>query len=136
MYAAEILILEDDDDIREMYVEAFEDLGCKVHECSSIEQALLKFNANKKIILGFVDYYTPGFITGYAEGEGRLAQAFKAREYFEFYFVTGSADLTEEQAQKIGAKGILRKPLPLEKLENVVQTEILKKKQIIASLAG
>ncbi|MEZ4873431.1 MAG: hypothetical protein R2827_14575 [Bdellovibrionales bacterium] len=48
------------------------------------------------------------------------------RDYFGFYFVTGSADPDEKPTS--GAKGVLRKPIPLEILEQIIRNEVISKK--------
>ena len=116
----EILILEDDEDIREMYADSLEELGMPIHECDSIDSARDLFLKNENIKIGLFDYFTPGSDQAFKSADTPIMSDFNARTNFFFYFVTGSIELTEAEAQSVGAKGILRKPFLIDQLQKLV----------------
>lgn len=113
------LLVEDDDDLREIFKEQLIGLGCSVIEVKNGEQALLSLKT-VKIDLVISDIQMPVL-----DGVSFLK---KAREEFKtlpIFIITGSSPYTEGEILSYGANGYYEKPsLDLSIIINQVLTKV------------
>jgi CheY-like chemotaxis protein len=120
-----LLIIDDEEDIREIIKEEFIELGMKVHLAQSGQEALdlvdsLPIGQEVDIIIS--DFRMPN-------GDGLFVfQGLKQRGKNSLFFLcTGYSDVTKDQSVKMGINGYIRKPFSPEDLtKNVL--ELLQKK--------
>jgi DNA-binding NtrC family response regulator len=109
-----ILVVDDEIDILEILQELLEDEGHTVTTFDSANQALecLKENSFDLIISDIKMPVMNGieFLKSCNEIERSC--------YENFVFMTGFAEVTEEEATSLGAKGFFMKPLDLDKFIN------------------
>ncbi|HEY0424826.1 MAG TPA: response regulator [Rhodopila sp.] len=105
-----VLVVDDDNAVRQVTVEMVRDLGCEVAQASGGEQALaLIEKLTPKLIL--LDYAMPG-MNGL-----QLASALRERGVAApIALVTGYADLSEADVSAAKLAGLLRKPFTIREL--------------------
>lgn len=109
-----ILIVEDDDDLREVLSFGIAAEGYQVTESESGNKALALINSDptKKFDIVLSDVRMP-------DGDGTtLLKALRAKDPGSpiFIFLTGYADIGNESATKLGARGIFNKPFQLKEV--------------------
>ena len=109
-----ILIVDDDNAVRQVTVEMARDLGCEVAQASGGEQALaLIEKLTPKLIL--LDYAMPG-MNGL-----QLARALRERHVTApIALVTGYAELSETDVAAGELAGLLRKPFTIRELQGLL----------------
>jgi signal transduction histidine kinase len=109
-----ILIVDDDNAVRQVTVEMARDLGCDVAQASGAEQALaLVEKLTPKLVL--LDYAMPG-MNGL-----QLARALRERGLTApIALVTGYAELSETDVAAAELGGLLRKPFTIRELQNLL----------------
>jgi DNA-binding response OmpR family regulator len=114
-----LLIVEDEDDLREPLVLEFESLGCKVYQAKNGRDGF-DIVVNEKLDAVISDIRMPG-------GDGvELLKRIKANDHLfpVVMLITGFSDLSKEEAYQLGAEAILSKPFDLDEIGNAV-TRIL-----------
>jgi CheY-like chemotaxis protein len=109
-----ILVVDDDNAVRQVTVEMARDLGCEVAQASGGEQALaLVSKLTPKLIL--LDYAMPG-MNGL-----QLARALRERGLTApIALVTGYAELSEADIAAGELAGLLRKPFTIRELQGLL----------------
>jgi len=109
-----ILVVDDDNAVRQVTVEMARDLGCEVAQASGGEQALaLVDKLTPKLIL--LDYAMPG-MNGL-----QLARALRERGVMApIALVTGYAELSEADVAAGELAGLLRKPFTIRELQGLL----------------
>jgi CheY-like chemotaxis protein len=109
-----ILVVDDDNAVRQVTVEMARDLGCEVAQASGGEQALaLVTKLTPKLIL--LDYAMPG-MNGL-----QLARALRERGLTApIALVTGYAELSESDIAAGELAGLLRKPFTIRELQGLL----------------
>jgi CheY-like chemotaxis protein len=109
-----ILVVDDDNAVRQVTVEMARDLGCDVAQASGGEQALaLVEKLTPKLIL--LDYAMPG-MNGL-----QLARALRERGLTApIALVTGYAELSETDVAAAELGGLLRKPFTIRELQGLL----------------
>lgn len=109
-----ILVVDDENDIREMMQEFFKKLGYSVNSAANGKEAidLLRHQAYDII---FVDYYMP-------EKSGLEVIEYAKSRYTQVNIVviTGHPDMRESIAKFVGADEYLEKPLDLPTIEKII----------------
>lgn len=106
-----VLIVEDDDDLREVLALGVADEGYQVIQATSGNKALALINEDdaKKIGIILSDVRMP-------DGDGpSLLKSLRAKDPKspEFIFLTGYADIGNDAAVKLGARRLFNKPFHL-----------------------
>ena len=118
--SAKILIVDDEPDILELMAEEFSYSGFDIVTAISGNQAIeiLKDTAVDVVIS---DYKMP-------DGNGRVlldyVKTMPDNKRPDFYFVSGQADISIEEALVIGAKNFYPKPFDLDELVQTISTDI------------
>jgi CheY-like chemotaxis protein len=109
-----ILVVDDDNAVRQVTVEMARDLGCEVAQAAGGEQALaLIEKLTPKLIL--LDYAMPG-MNGL-----QLARALRERGITApIALVTGYAELSEADVTAAELAGLLRKPFTIRELQGLL----------------
>jgi CheY-like chemotaxis protein len=109
-----ILIVDDDNAVRQVTVEMARDLGCEVAQASGGDQALALIDKlTPKLIL--LDYAMPG-MNGL-----QLARALRERGVTApIALVTGYAELSEADVAAGELSGLLRKPFTIRELQGLL----------------
>jgi signal transduction histidine kinase len=109
-----ILVVDDDNAVRQVTVEMARDLGCEVAQASGGEQALVLVDKlTPKLIL--LDYAMPG-MNGL-----QLARALRERGVTApIALVTGYAELSEADVAAGELSGLLRKPFTIRELQGLL----------------
>ncbi len=133
-YPIHILLLEDDESLVDMLQYVVDQLQLKITTAATIMEAKKAFQDNKDINLGMIDFNVPGSDNTYPDDltEEGLPKLFKSRPEFDYFFITGEANLTLAKAKHWGAVDILRKPFTCEELQSVV--EAISERKSICSL--
>jgi CheY-like chemotaxis protein len=111
-----LLIVEDENDLREPLVEEFENLGCRVFEACNGADAF-EIIKKEKIDAVISDIRMPG-------GDGiELLKNIKSIHHAcpVVMLITGFSDLSKEDAYHLGAEAILSKPFDLDEIDLAVQ---------------
>ena len=112
----DILIVDDDDDLRGGIASYFEQLGHEVAQADSAESALTALN-NRAFSLAIVDLVMPG-----KSGLELLRELKQEHVETEVVLLTGEGTIeTAVEAMKLGACDFLTKPVRMKQLEAVVQ---------------
>lgn len=110
-----VLIVDDENDLREIVASELEYLGSKVHQAENIREAM-KLLETHKVDLVISDIRMPG-------GTGiDLLESIKKRGESApaVVLITGFADITVEEAFHKGAEALLNKPFQLDELIKLV----------------
>lgn len=115
-----VLIVDDEDDILELMQEEFRYLGYKTLCASSGNQAVSILSSNEKIDIVVSDYKMP-------DGNGMVAlnHARSMAPSPFFFFVSGQADVSVDDAIKAGAKKFFHKPFDLDELIKDIESIII-----------
>lgn len=113
-----ILIVEDDDDLRELMTDIFEGITAKVSQASSGNKAFEALQKNPDISIVLSDVRMP-------DGDGiSLIKSIHGWQTDQkkplIFLVTGYADLTEEEAASYGVKAIIQKPFQTKDLLQIM----------------
>ena len=114
---ADVLVVEDDDEVRQGIVEGLRLLQYTVREASSGEQGLQELRRCKPDLL-MVDYLMPGMT-----GAEMVAQVRTMHPQMPVLMATGYADMAEVE-KVVGAPSVLKKPFDLEALSAAVAREL------------
>jgi len=110
-----LLIVEDEDDLREPLAMEFESLGCKVFEARNGIEGFAIVSA-QHIDLVISDIRMPG-------GDGiEMLKKIKAKDFHVpvVMLITGFSDMSREETYHLGAEAILSKPFELDEIESAV----------------
>lgn len=113
----EILVVEDDPDVRQGIVEGLRLLSYRVREASDGESGLRELQRRMPDLL-MADYLMPGM-----NGTDFVAAARKLNPKIPVLIATGYADMTEVE-RSVGAQSVLKKPFDLETLNAAVTREL------------
>lgn len=109
-----VLIVDDDLDIVELIEEEFRSSGYHTFTASSGNEAISLLK-EKKIDIVISDYKMPN-----GDGMKLLGFVKTLRERPTFYFVSGQADVSEEECVRAGAKEFFSKPFDIEVLKSKI----------------
>jgi PAS domain S-box-containing protein len=115
---AEILVVDDDPDVRGFLAQALAELGPQVVACESAEAALEQM-ARRQPDLALIDFAMPGM------NGAQLAQA--ARRLYpglRIAFVTGYAESEQLEAALGRGAAVLRKPFSIDQLADLIAQQI------------
>ncbi|WP_419905093.1 response regulator [Kiloniella sp.] len=113
-----ILIVEDNNDVREVAVSTLKNRGYEVTEASSPEQALKQLKVAEKIDLLFTDVILPGGMTGLDIAE----QAKQLHPQIKLLYTTGHSENTVTKAKNTNIKApLLKKPYRRTELLSKIQ---------------
>jgi CheY-like chemotaxis protein len=115
MSAATILLVDDNEDVREIIALALRDFGYSVFEASDGNAALGLLGANYAIELLLIDFVMPKM-----SGTELLARARVIRPEIKAAFITGDADRTRHSA-KFAGELVIIKPFTVEQLALMVR---------------
>jgi CheY-like chemotaxis protein len=113
--AANILLVDDNDDVREITALLLRDTGYHVIEASSGRAALAALDANPAIDLLIVDFAMPGM-----SGIDLLERARTRRPEIKVVFITGYIDLAQFGA-KFANEIVVKKPFTMDQLAPAVR---------------
>lgn len=116
----EILVVEDDDEVRQGIVEGLRLLHYVVREACNGEAGLQELRRRKPDLL-MVDYMMPGM-----NGARLAAEALQLYPQMPILVATGYADMAEVE-QVVGAQSVLKKPFDLETLGSAVGQELARR---------
>lgn len=112
-----ILLVEDEDQLREVNSEALRDLGYRVIDCASGAQALAVVDSEERIDLLFTDVVMPGM-----NGRELAEEAARIRPLMPVLFTTGFTSDSIIPEDGLGDKrGLLLKPFPASELARQVR---------------
>lgn len=103
-----VLIVDDEQDLLEMYQDYFEIEGFKVFAASSAQQGLELLDANPSIQAIISDSHMSGM-----SGLEFLAVVNKHQAKPLFYLATGDLEQNNEEIKKLGGTGLLTKPFDM-----------------------
>ncbi|MBC7421400.1 MAG: response regulator [Bdellovibrio sp.] len=112
----DILIVDDDFDLRETLYDIFQRLGAKTYTATNGEDALLKLQSNK-INLILCDLQMPRM-----DGAALLKVLNEKLSIIPFIFITGQIQFTEAKALALGATSLVYKPYTLKELVEKIQS--------------
>ncbi len=115
MSAANILLVDDNDDVREITALLLRDSGYNVIEASSGSAALDALGTNPAIELLIVDFAMPGM-----SGIELLESARAKRPEIKVVFITGYADHTRLKGEFAG-EVVVKKPFTMDQLAPAVR---------------
>jgi len=113
----DILVVEDDDEVRHSIVQSLELLGHEVTAVSSGEEALRALGEGRPSLL-IVDYVMPGM-----NGGELIRRVQDAWPTIPIILATGYADM-EKVGQVLGARSILKKPFRVDALAEAVHLAV------------
>jgi CheY-like chemotaxis protein len=113
-----VLVIDDDDDVRRIFVEALEEYGYRVHEAANGPAALHMLEQGMSVDVAVVDFAMPS-MNGAALA--RIAQGL--RPGLAIVFATGDPDRAAFDA--VPGATILRKPLRIVELVDAVRHTFL-----------
>jgi DNA-binding NtrC family response regulator len=115
-----VLIIDDEPDILELMCEEFRYVGYNTISASSGNQAVSILSSDKKINLVVSDFKMP-------DGNGMVVlnhvSSMNPKPFF--FFVSGQADISVEQAVKAGALKFFHKPFDLDELIKDIESTIV-----------
>ena len=123
----QILLLEDEEDLRDMAEFAIAELNCFVHKASNAKEATDLLEKYPNIKFGIFDYHLPDSEDAFKNEEGSFLNNVLKIDQFEFVFATGDYGITSSQAKELGAVDIIHKPFTLEELQTVTRSVIQRK---------
>jgi two-component system, chemotaxis family, chemotaxis protein CheY len=116
-----ILIVDDEEDLIEICVDTFDMEGFTVFSAMNGVEALKVLEEQEGIAVVISDAIMP-------EMDGhKLLEEIKVKYSDKaplFYFSTGAMDVTEEELQAKGAKGLVSKPYNLDALVDRIKTDL------------
>lgn len=117
MNSPKILIVEDDESIRELYCQVLEGEGYEVETCVNGKEALLFLKHQEEPCLILLDMQMPIM-------DGReFMDAFKKRPHsivpIPVYLVSATASSAE--GKEMGCRGFMKKPFPIEALLTIAR---------------
>lgn len=110
-----ILIVDDEEDIREILQEYFERSGAKVLTAENGRDAFELLNSC------YVDVIISDMQMPEMDGEEllkRIRESNMARK--PFFFISGNATFTKQAAEEIGARGSFQKPFKFDEIDRLV----------------
>ena len=111
-----ILIVDDEEIVRETLGEYLKEFGCQVHPTSD-GAAALEAVRERAFDLALIDIRMPGI-----DGLALLAQLRRLRPQMPVVMMTGHGDPTVSgDAERLGAASLLLKPVRLQNLDSLVQ---------------
>lgn len=115
-----ILIVDDEEDLLEMYRELFEMEGFHVFTSTSAKEALVIYSNQPDIKLIISDA-NMGDISGI-----EFLKLLKANYSTipVFYLATGAIEQTEEQIKSLGGTGLVLKPFDLDEILNRIKKDL------------
>jgi two-component system response regulator GlrR len=114
-----VLIVDDEEDLLEMVVEAFEEEGCHVYSANNGQDALDLFLKHEVRVI-IADESMPKL-----NGHELLAKVLESSKPNPLYFFsTGSMELTENELQKKGATGLITKPFDLDVILEIIDKKL------------
>ncbi|WP_077034942.1 response regulator [Pelomonas sp. KK5] len=113
----DILVVEDDDEVRQSIVQSLEILGHQVASVADGEAALSAMRAHQPTLL-IVDYVMPGM-----NGAELIGHVKASWPDLPIILATGYADM-EKVGQVLGARSILKKPFRVETLAEAVHIAV------------
>ena len=115
---ASVLVVDDDDEVRDFLADSLEGLGHRVHRAASGEEALAALGDTAPDI-ALIDYAMPGM---HGADVARLAR--ETHPGLPIIFVTGYAD-TEQLEAALGPDApVLRKPFTVDQLADAVEANL------------
>ncbi|MCE9556403.1 MAG: sigma-54 dependent transcriptional regulator [Planctomycetes bacterium] len=112
----DLLLVDDDEEIRSLMARRFRRHGVEVQEASDAAQALLRAE-NRLFDVAIIDMMLPGM-----NGLELLAKLKRVQEDCQIVMLTAQGTIeTAVEAMKLGAFDYLRKPFPLDKLAAITQ---------------
>ncbi len=120
-----ILIVEDNNDVRDVAVEMFSSAGFAVIEADNAETGLEKFEAHPEIVLVFTDLILPGGITGIELSKNIL----EIKPDALILFATGYQDkgeAIEESTFGLANIAYVPKPYDVDEIPRVVEAMLEK----------
>ena len=121
MKYSEILVVDDDDDLRELCRQLLEMAGFSVETCANGQEALQFLNAHGQPRLIFLDMMMPimdgrEFMSAFVKGTQPTNPA-------QVYLVSATAE--NYHGREMGCRGFLKKPLSVEAMLAIAQTHCL-----------
>ena len=111
-----LLIIEDEAKIRSLLASYFEGHGHEVLTTESGEEALTLIEQHKPTLI-LLDLSLKGKLTG----KDVLKETPQRAPASKVVIVTGLVEASEEEFKKLGAAGLLRKPIELEALSQLLR---------------
>jgi DNA-binding NtrC family response regulator len=116
-----ILIVDDDEDSRNLIVNILQEFGYKVEKCADVKSAIKMINDNKYDIV-ITDKNMPGLHDNTEGGMDLLRFLKKDASETEVILVTGYATIeTAIEAMKLGAFDYIHKPFSVKDLHNKIK---------------
>lgn len=118
LQGATILICDDDKDVREVLVEAFEDAGCQVVAASSTKQAW-------QVIQKYtVDCIVSDIQMSDGDGVDFAKRVYDSEAPIPFFLITGFSDYQGHEVKSFGVEAIFFKPLHPEEIVEAVALKL------------
>ncbi|MBC7741981.1 MAG: response regulator [Bdellovibrionaceae bacterium] len=114
----QILIVDDDPDLREVLSDIFRRMGCQVFSAADGAQAFNLILKNKFSII-ISDLQMPVM-----DGRKLLEKILAAKINVPFIFITAQAHFSATQARSLGARGLIHKPYRLKSLLELIKNAI------------
>jgi DNA-binding response OmpR family regulator len=114
-----ILVVEDDEEILELYGYYLEELGYKVDLAKNGEDAMKKAKKNS-YDLAIIDYRLPGF-----NGNIVAAEISEKNPTTHILFITGSYDLVQKLLSKNSKYYVLLKPVKVEEIIKTIKKTLI-----------
>lgn len=111
-----ILVVDDDNDLREILCEIFQGLGAEIFSAENGQEALGSI-ASQKVSLVLSDLQMPVM-----DGTTLLKSMKENNLNIPFIFITGQSHFTEEAATSLGADGLIYKPYKIKMMLEKIQT--------------
>ena len=121
MKYSDILVVDDDDELRDLYRQLFEAAGFSVETCANGQEALQFLNAHGQPRLIFLDMLMP--IMDGREFMSAFVNRPKHTTPTPVYLVSATAE--NHHGHEMGCHGFLKKPLSVEAMLAIAQTHCL-----------